>query len=643
MISQALRVRRALRFALALSALAFACAYPATAQAEARLVFSDPSANAVRAVSPLELRLLFDEPLDPGLSWARLYSADGTLLPLPSSYVGDEPLQLTLPLPDPLANGVYTVQWYAVSALDDTPTYGFYPFRIGSDEQDTPVGPPHPDSLPQHGWLSVLGRSLTLLGILAACGAVLGWHWILHDALRGMRDEARQRAAGRVTLLAVVAIGLALTGSVLALLGETERVRGMISLDNLRWVLTTTRFGLLWALGVVLLLLLGAVLRRAGAIRETGSLSAALLASGLVGLTLVPFTLAGHAAMLTRGREAAVASSWLHLAATTIWIGGLLALLVGLLAAGRHADREEQQRAYEVAIQRFSTLALSAITILFVTGLYAGWLHAGSLEAVTQTRYGTAMQLKAATFIALLALTAAHLLWITPRLRRRRLAARPLRAAAASELVVAVVFVVAVAWMSALPTARNALLDAVERYSTAYLSQDVRATLFVSPGAVGLNQYTVDLGAADENQLEDASVLLRATPANPLQGTREIPLQQVDLDDDSARYEASGRDLSIAGRWSLELIIRRTGMQEIHTSDEITVSEERPEVNVPGAPPLFVGALAPFSVLLAGCATVGAITGMRWTGDPQRGRQIAVSSAGLLAFAVLGLAFALTF
>ena len=123
--------------------------------------------------------------------------------------------------------------------------------------------------------------------------------------------------------------------------------------------------------------------------------------------------MAGHAAA-AEGSTLAMALDGLHLLATGVWAGGLVPLALCLTWARRLSNSAAAAKAAE----RFSRLALGAVTILAVTGAYAAWQQVGGVPAFVGTAYGRWLLLKLVLFGALLPLAARNLLvW------RRRLAA----------------------------------------------------------------------------------------------------------------------------------------------------------------------------------------------------------------------------
>ena len=70
---------------------------------------------------------------------------------------------------------------------------------------------------------------------------------------------------------------------------------------------------------------------------------------------------AGHAAAGASRSTVRIAEQWAHFAAVGIWLGGLLALLVGLRGAPSSAKA--------AAVRRFSTIAAFALVVVVGTGV----------------------------------------------------------------------------------------------------------------------------------------------------------------------------------------------------------------------------------------------------------------------------------
>ena len=220
------------------------------------------------------------------------------------------------------------------------------------------------------------------------------------------------RAAWWATLLGTLA-GLLLHGPFTAGLPLSR------ALDATLFAQTVgTRFGGIWAMRVLLLLLLVAFLRawseREAAWTSTGAwVAVGALAAALV----VSPPLSGHAAA---GRYAAagVVVGVLHFSAVAVWFGGLVLLGTCVLPRAEVGLLE--------AVPRFSSVAFTAMVVIVVTGILQGWRQLGSVQALGDSGYGRLLVAKVVVFLLLVAFAGRSRVLV-----RRRLMARALVGAAA--------------------------------------------------------------------------------------------------------------------------------------------------------------------------------------------------------------------
>ncbi|HLB20042.1 MAG TPA: CopD family protein, partial [Gaiellaceae bacterium] len=162
--------------------------------------------------------------------------------------------------------------------------------------------------------------------------------------------------------------------------------------------------------------------------------------SFLAGLALLPLpTLAGHA--LDPGRpvlEPAV--DFLHVAAASIWLGGLLALGLALLRSGDRAPM----------LQRFSNIALVSVAVLAATGVLGAFAELRSLDQLWSTGYGRLLIVKSALLAALVTIG-----WLNRYRLVPRLSLDSLRRNVSIELVLFVGLVAAVALLTDLQPGRD--------------------------------------------------------------------------------------------------------------------------------------------------------------------------------------------
>jgi copper transport protein len=137
---------------------------------------------------------------------------------------------------------------------------------------------------------------------------------------------------------------------------------------------------------------------------QTGALLAAAAALVLPGAV-------GHAGQ-TSPRGLSVPVDWLHLIAGSVWLGGLVGLLVlwFTVGSGRRVP------ALSVVVPRFSTVALGSVALLLMTGTIATIDHMPALDALWDTGYGVAILVKIAILLVAMAVAAGNLLSTRPRL-----------------------------------------------------------------------------------------------------------------------------------------------------------------------------------------------------------------------------------
>jgi copper transport protein len=178
----------------------------------------------------------------------------------------------------------------------------------------------------------------------------------------------------------------------------------------------------------------------------------ALLAGGAA--LLAPGA-AGHAAQ-TAPRALLLSLDWLHLAAGSIWLGGLVGLLVlwGSLPAARRTA------GLAVCVPRFSNVAFLSVLVLIGSGLGASFVHLPTLASLWQTSYGKAILVKVALVAAALLLAAVNLLRTRPALQAPEVeegTARRLRGLVGGEVLLVAAAVFAAAVLTSLPPPARAL------------------------------------------------------------------------------------------------------------------------------------------------------------------------------------------
>jgi copper transport protein len=352
----------------------------AHASAHAGLRGSDPAPDSVLASSPSTVELTFTEAVTLTPDSLRVFGPDGERVDDGGvGHLHDDAATLAVGLPDGLPDGTYLVSYRVVSA-DSHPIGGAYTFSVGHPSA-TPVPGSGSDAavggsdavdvaLGISRWLGYAGSSLGLGGL-----AFLVWCWPGGWASRRARGLV---VAGVVSLVVATLVALLLKGPY----DEGSGLGGVTDWPLLRQVLATTYGQALDARLLLLAALVLLVTYRDQLPRQVVAVAPAVLLAG-VGVT---FALCGHAAAGSH-RPLAVASDTVHVAAMSLWLGGLVMLLSTVLV-GR-----EREAATPVVL-RFSTLATGAVTALVVTGTYQTLREVRSWDVLLHTHYGHVLVVK---------------------------------------------------------------------------------------------------------------------------------------------------------------------------------------------------------------------------------------------------------
>jgi putative copper export protein/methionine-rich copper-binding protein CopC len=423
-----------------------------------QLESSEPARDSVVAVAPAELRLTFNERVDPDLSEIRL-AVDGTgEQVLQDVRQGAAPVELIASVDGGVPAGVWTVKW-RVAGADGHPVSGSYAFRVEAARpllveappqeaasQAIPVEEEEPITVSSPAF--VAARWITFVAMLTVIGVVAFRYLVLHPArmrapvLAGAMDTA---AVGAARLGRGAAMFLSLAAGVRLLL-QLETMGGA-DLALLRDLLFASTWGIAWflQLAMALLALLGfhlVVVTRAG-----GWAVAAVAAVGIA----LGGSLASHAAasdLATLG----VTADALHTLAVSGWLGTLLVMVgVGIPAVLREDPRSGKFSAASALVSSFSPRALVMAAVAAMTGAVGALLHVPTIASLWQTSYGQALLVK----LALVAAAAGLGAWNWRRMKPRLAEGEPperLRRTAAAELLVGALVLLATAILVALPT-----------------------------------------------------------------------------------------------------------------------------------------------------------------------------------------------
>ena len=259
-----------------------------------------------------------------------------------------------------------------------------------------------------------------------------------------------------------------------------------------------------------------------------------------------------------------------HLIAACVWAGSLL--LIAFVLTERRTGTSRRDLLRPVA-RRFGLLAGASVAVLVVTGLYAAGKQVASVGDLQTTGYGKVLIAKSALVgVALLAgASAAVSLRRAPdRLVRRRWGSgvRPgrlgpiglTRLVVIEASLVAVVLLLTGVLTSTAPTPRVDPGSGEAMEARSELIDDVVVTVAVKPNRPGDNIYVVHASSiVRPTPAPIERVLLRFDLDNGDFGTETVVLDELE----PGRFQAGGDQLRLDGSWTVEAVVRRSGLPDV--------------------------------------------------------------------------------
>ena len=533
-----------------------------SADAHASLLSTSPRDRAVLEVAPPEVTLTFSEDVSVGKDAIRVLDDHGRSIDLerPRHADGDR-ATVVQPLPE-LSDGSYIVQWRVTSA-DSHPVRGAFTFRVGSSSEDFHVDE---SLLTTSGGSSAVSSvygvvrftAFVALAVLVGGIAFVGLLWPA-----GADDRRTRRLLGTAWVVAILA-------TVAAVLVQGPYARGSGLGDAIHPTVTSevlrTTLGKAAAVRLLLLVALGLVAAFAARGRPADRRVKAAAGALLLGV-LATVSVSGHAN--TGSRWAALPVDVVHLGAVFLWLGGLVVVMTTLLRSANESDAL-------TVMPSFSRVAFGCVVVAVLTGSVQSWRELGSIDALTSTRFGHLLLLKLAAVVVIIGIAAVSRVGlrrlVDARARRMepRQPLRGLRRSVLGECVVALGILAITA--SLVATAPGTSASAASAFTVPYNGElpypGGLVMVEIDPAHRGLNDihiYVVD----DERDLRDV-FQLDATVRPPAEDAAPLRLELVKTG--TGHYSAFGADLSLAGRWTLDVQVLLTEIDLEHVQTTIPIA-----------------------------------------------------------------------
>ncbi len=551
-------------------AVMFTVVSAAPAQAHAIVERTEPAIDAVVDVSPDRVVMHFNEPVEVTFGAIRVYDTlahrvdNGNV-----DHVEGDASSVRVGLKPDLQRGTYTVTWRVLSADAHVISEAFV-FHVGAPGKK-PQGIAQQVLAGQEGAGAVVGaifavvRVVSFASLLALTGALLFLSYVWHTSQGEGGPAAFFVRWRRIAWIAWVAL---LAATLISLPLQGAQAAGLSLGDAFGWStlqgVAGTRFGRLMLARAGFLLIAAGLWwwLKGRTVKKDAVVEAA---GGFIILgALVTTALAGHAGS-TSPVAVNVAIDTLHLAAVGTWLGGLLVLV----AAALPAFRAEGSPA--AVVSRYSDVALVAVAVIVLTGLWQSFVEVRALHALTGTTYGWTLLAKLAVFVPLVGLGAINNRWAKPRIEAAGAQAERgisvLRRLVTIEVALGLVVVAITALLVNLPPARvSAGIEGP--YTTQVAFGEDELDVLVDPNQVGENEvhFTVTSPTGAAVAIKEMRVLftMPAESIGPIVADGERLAK--------GHFVVQGNQLSVPGRWTLEVVARIGRFDEVRARVPVTVN-----------------------------------------------------------------------
>jgi copper transport protein len=541
--------------------LAISGATPALAHAT--VAGSDPAESARLQSVPNKLSVTFSEDVTLSGGYLKVVDSKGNTVSKGDGTVNGR--IVTTEVQSGLGEGSYIVS-YRITSADSHPINGAYAFVVGDGPLVAPTG-----SVVGGGTNGVISKTFDVARFVGFLGIVLlgGLVFIVLCWPAGRTDPRARKLIwyGWWATTAGAVLGLVLQGPYAAGTGLLD----LLNSSLLKTTLGTTygrmlcaRLILLGVLAVLAVRILREQQRSAEKSRARDEDLAAICGLGV----LATYGGVGHAAAGS-APTLALLSDTSHLAAASVWIGGLTILAACLLPRRRSAELAE-------ALPRYSRLALGCVAVLAATGTYQAWREVWPIPALWSTSYGQLLLAKVIGFLLIVAVAyfsrqAVQRRYVRPVVHALsvkeedgsvatisgpeaaaiggdRQLVRRLRASVGVELALGIVVLAVAAVLVSQPPARTTYVKPVDK--TVALASGGTAEVELTPAKVGQNTLTVTVFDKSGKQVDARAVTATEALPSDQYGPLEVQMQKTG----TGQYSSSSVALTKTGNW--ELVIR---------------------------------------------------------------------------------------
>ena len=367
-----------------------------TAYGHAFVTDSNPSQSQSVSASPKQIDVFFSEPVDLRYSSLKVLDSTGKQVDLGQvHYKGSDESSMEVSVPV-LGDGTYTVSTNVLSQIDGHVTDNAFVFGVG--QAILPINVTSTASSSTLYLPEAIARFPTLLAQVMIVGAAFANLWIWRplaniSALTGSLTQVRKNVSKNLAIYYVIASIILISSNFAILYFQAISINASV-IDVLG-----TKFGnVLVERSMISFILFGVSLYEFRQFRKNESHTYSKLESFgilIIGMILLATTsLIGHGA--SSQQVVPIIMDFVHNVIASIWIGGTFYLAFILIPKIRESrvDWYYKLSTLSIMIPRYSSLVVTLLGILVITGPFLLYILEDNLTLVIDSLYGTFLVIK---------------------------------------------------------------------------------------------------------------------------------------------------------------------------------------------------------------------------------------------------------
>ncbi|MDH2907776.1 MAG: copper resistance protein CopC [Candidatus Nitrosotalea sp.] len=377
--------------------------------AHAFVTKSDPAPSQSLSSPPTKVDVYFSDPVDIRYSEVKVLDSNGKQIQKNDQhYINGDQSTISVSLPSNLKNGIYTISTKVLDQTDGHVTEDAFVFGIG---QTVPQNIPSKLTTTNYQEVSIpeaVTRFPSLLGQVMVAGIASSALWLWGPISRIPRlgesmSQTRIKIDNTMSKAVVIGSIIILTSGFAMIVVQAYSINAGI-LDAI-----STKFGNMWVLRMIissaLLALSFAMYQKT---KKTPSIIPMTYTVPLLGLSLsalLTTSLISHGA--ATGQIIPLLLDFFHNVFASLWIGGIIYLAFVVMPQIKQiTDSTLSLSAMSIIIPRFSTLVITVLGAVVITGPFLLYMLENNLALTLASFYGKVLIVKLSLAAAMITLGA---------------------------------------------------------------------------------------------------------------------------------------------------------------------------------------------------------------------------------------------